>query len=404
MMVGLKHFNFKKYSQFHLHIFLSVVPLIRVKSFANIENDIPRNDGNGYNNESMDIISLSSEEKPVIKRRQRKKKPQTPKPKKEKSPRLASSTGYNRRFKTPLKQKYHKISEYFSSTKKDCVFKNMFHVMININQLNFVSISDKVEPTQVKSKSLNKLIENEGIDMKKRTTEMAEVQRLLSDKRRAVVLLRRLSIDKKVETKRTRDKHEDQSKLPDFINYEPIGDSYYKTHPKSTLPEGTMVQINPRITVDNNELLLQLDEMTSKDSINSNCDESNEDNNRADCPLINAGETRYNSRNKSKISPKSKIMNKSIGKTPKPKSKEIAKQKKVVECPYYKIIEGTKFAVDAFRYGDIDGVEHYFLSHFHSDHYIGLKKSFNHTLFVSNITGKVDIRRFLCCIYLFLFQ
>lgn len=105
--------------------------MIRVKSFADIENDVPRNDGNGYNNESMDIISLSSEEekKPVIKSRQRRRKPQTFKPKKEKSLRLPSSTGYSRRFKTPLKQKYHKISEYFSSTKKDCVFNNMFHVV-----------------------------------------------------------------------------------------------------------------------------------------------------------------------------------------------------------------------------------------------------------------------------------
>lgn len=113
-------------------IYFLVLQLIRVKSFANIENDIPRNNENGYNdNEPMDIISISSEEekKPVIKSRKIKKKPRTPKPKKEKSPLLQSSTGYNRRFKTPLKQKYHKISEYFSSTKKDCAFKSIFHVI-----------------------------------------------------------------------------------------------------------------------------------------------------------------------------------------------------------------------------------------------------------------------------------
>lgn len=61
------------------------------------------------------------------------------------------------------------------------------------------------------------------------------------------------------------------------------------------------------------------------------------------------------------------------------------------ECPAYKIVEGTSFAVDAFRYGDIDGVQHYFLTHFHADHYIGLKKSFSHTLYLSRMTGPLIV-------------
>lgn len=64
-------------------------------------------------------------------------------------------------------------------------------------------------------------------------------------------------------------------------------------------------------------------------------------------------------------------------------------KKKTVTVPSYKIIAGTNLAVDAFRYGDIESVQHYFLSHFHADHYIGLKKSFSHNLYLSEITGNL---------------
>lgn len=70
------------------------------------------------------------------------------------------------------------------------------------------------------------------------------------------------------------------------------------------------------------------------------------------------------------------------------------KERKRKRCPSYKIVEDTTFVVDGFQFGDIPNATHYFLSHYHADHYVGLTRKFAHPLYMSPITAKL-VRTFI---------
>ncbi|KAF0697231.1 Aste57867_12059 [Aphanomyces stellatus] len=67
-----------------------------------------------------------------------------------------------------------------------------------------------------------------------------------------------------------------------------------------------------------------------------------------------------------------------------------SKHREANTCPQYKLIRGTSIVVDGFQYANPALSKVYFLTHFHSDHYMGLTKSFSAgIIYCTPVTAKL---------------
>lgn len=73
----------------------------------------------------------------------------------------------------------------------------------------------------------------------------------------------------------------------------------------------------------------------------------------------------------------------------------VVKRPKLPEIKILSFTSGHRIVVDGFNFEREPGINQYFLSHFHSDHYMGIRKSWDHgTIYGSQITIDLMISKF----------